>query len=462
MEKPLDPVDYLENKYEISNTKKFIEEGCFQRVALQFPDELLKDATNVFQRLSIETKASFFILGGTSYGSCCVDEIEAQHVNADCIIHYGHACLSITTRLPVKYVFDKPSSLFNINKCLDKFKAIYNTEDYIILVGKPCYINILESIFSKLISFGYNRIIKGEGEYSAINITKAIGEAIVADDKQRLDLYKKWSIFYIGEKSPGLTTLAMTCYSHVMSFYSYNPEQDEVIHQSPISDIQLRRRYAIIQKAKDVSIIGIVVGTLGVSRYLEVTYHLREMIKKAGRKCYMFIIGKLSPEKLANFSEIQIFVLVSCSENSLIESKDFYRPIITPYELYLALSSEIWNKQWITDFSSILCLNLKEDELIRKDEPQFSLATGHLIQPSIIQDDEILIKNDSLSNSHKGIMKLNEHMELSNTRIHSVSAYFHKNTKSWHGLSKLEIQTEPSKLETGQQGIASKYDHEEH
>lgn len=152
-------------------------------------------------------------------------------------------------------------------------------------------------------------------------MAKAIGEAIVADDRQRLDLYKKWSIFYIGEKSPGLTTLAMTCYSHVMSFYSYDPEQDEVIHQSPISDIQFRRRYAIVQKAKDVSIIGIVVGTLGVSRYLEVIGHLREMIKKAGRKSYMFIIGKLNPEKLSNFSEIQIFVLVSCSENSLIESK---------------------------------------------------------------------------------------------------------------------------------------------
>ena len=41
--------------------------------------------------------------------SCCVDEIAAEHISGDCIIHFGHACLSPTTRLPVFYVFDKYS-----------------------------------------------------------------------------------------------------------------------------------------------------------------------------------------------------------------------------------------------------------------------------------------------------------------------------------------------------------------
>jgi hypothetical protein len=26
--------------------------------------------------------------------SCCVDEVAAQHVDADAIVHYGHACMS--------------------------------------------------------------------------------------------------------------------------------------------------------------------------------------------------------------------------------------------------------------------------------------------------------------------------------------------------------------------------------
>ncbi len=48
-----------------------------------------------------------YILADTSYGGCCVDEVAAKHVDADLMVHYGHACLSATARLPVIYVFTK-------------------------------------------------------------------------------------------------------------------------------------------------------------------------------------------------------------------------------------------------------------------------------------------------------------------------------------------------------------------
>lgn len=35
-----------------------------------------------------------FVMADTTYGSCCVDEVGASHIDADCVIHYGHTCLS--------------------------------------------------------------------------------------------------------------------------------------------------------------------------------------------------------------------------------------------------------------------------------------------------------------------------------------------------------------------------------
>jgi diphthamide biosynthesis protein 2 len=35
-----------------------------------------------------------FILGDTSYGECCVDEVNAEHNAADVVVHYGRSCLS--------------------------------------------------------------------------------------------------------------------------------------------------------------------------------------------------------------------------------------------------------------------------------------------------------------------------------------------------------------------------------
>ena len=49
-------------------------------------------------------------------------------------------------------------------------------------------------------------------------------------------------------------------------------------------------------------------------------------------RCYTFVVGKLNPNKLANFPEIDVFVAVACPENSIINDKEFFRPVITPYE----------------------------------------------------------------------------------------------------------------------------------
>lgn len=38
-------------------------------------------------------------------------------------------------------------------------------------------------------------------------------------------------------------------------------------------------------------------------------------------------VGKLNPAKLANFMEVECFVLVACPENTLIDSKVGLHPV---------------------------------------------------------------------------------------------------------------------------------------
>lgn len=65
-------------------------------MGLQLPDEMLHDCTRtleLFDKYSIPG-VEYYILADTSYGSCCVDEVAAEHVDAHAIIHFGNACLS--------------------------------------------------------------------------------------------------------------------------------------------------------------------------------------------------------------------------------------------------------------------------------------------------------------------------------------------------------------------------------
>ena len=51
---------------------------------------------------------------------------------------------------------------------------------------------------------------------------------------------------------------------------------------------------------------------------------------------YTVAVGKLNVPKMANFLEIDVYVLVACPENSLVDSHEFYKPVVTPFEMELA------------------------------------------------------------------------------------------------------------------------------
>lgn len=51
-------------------------------------------------------------------------------------------------------------------------------------------------------------------------------------------------------------------------------------------------------------------------------------------------MGKPSPAKLANFPEIEVFVMVAEPQGLILDSKEFLAPIITPHEALLAMTGQ--------------------------------------------------------------------------------------------------------------------------
>jgi diphthamide biosynthesis protein 2 len=91
----------FDKEFEITSSAEMIINGNHQRVALQFPDELLPNSGRILRLMNEKLKKNgreeeikVFILGDTSYGACCCDEVAAQHLGATVLIHYGLACLS--------------------------------------------------------------------------------------------------------------------------------------------------------------------------------------------------------------------------------------------------------------------------------------------------------------------------------------------------------------------------------
>ncbi|CAG8442688.1 3358_t:CDS:2 [Funneliformis caledonium] len=234
----------LEEIYEIDRTVKALIDGGFDKVALQFPDELLADSVKIATILREKVKKKIFILADTSYGSCCVDEIAAQHVDAECIIHYGRSCLSPTSRLPVIYVFGKqPIVLVHCLESFDEFFKLDKNQPLLIMYDVVYSYCINDFVLELRNEKNYTNIIQSFVmlEFNFLKdtpVSNHLGRHYSLPENISIE---NCSIFYIGGESLTLTNILMTY--NKCKVFSYNPETQIGRQESIHVNKALMRRY---------------------------------------------------------------------------------------------------------------------------------------------------------------------------------------------------------------------------
>lgn len=265
-----------------------------------------------------------------------------------------------------------------------------------------------------------------------------------------------YAMFYVGAEG-----LALTCFMLTWNrcpFSSFDPTTGCGRRETLNVNRALMRRLYLVERARDARVVGILVGTLGVAGYLAVLQHLRELLRRAGKRSYTLAVGKPNPAKLANFLEVDIFVLVACAQNSLLDSSDFYRPVVTPYELELACNpAREWTGNYLTDFRDLLpgaCAHVELPPAVPAAEviPDISLITGEMRAAQLCDPPAPQLPPGTALACRDQTRAL---MEI------SPAASFLE-SRSWRGLEQQLGQTPVSKAVQGRRGIAIAYEDEGH
>ncbi|KAI0102696.1 putative diphthamide synthesis protein-domain-containing protein [Nemania sp. FL0031] len=375
--------DELFTVYEIARTAAEIQRQNWSRVALQFPDAMLADAPWVVDALNRELATSkdtgsnsaaetaetaettesagknqrhgsqrLYILADTSYSACCVDEIAAEHADADAVIHYGRACLSPTARLPVVYVFTRQA--LDCAAVADAFAHEFgDKQTKAVIMADVMFQEHVASVCGLLRVRGYGDVVATETVHDPSStipnrMIPSLGPTSPGKHDYRLHEYH---LFHI---STPPTSLLLTLSSRLASLRIYPTPSSPYTTIASLPDpsatpSMLRRRYALVLRLATASIIGILVNTLSVKNYMSTISALREQIAAAGKKSYTIVVGKLNAAKLANFAEIDGWVVVGCWESGLVDQDGLFKPVVTPFELALALQSDesrIWTGEW--------------------------------------------------------------------------------------------------------------------
>ena len=513
--------------YEIKRTVAEIREGKWRRIALQFPDEMLPDAPRVYDALQNGLKEiragkarivedsdgaptdgladmampsvalpeeKLCILADTSYGSCCVDEIAAEHVDADVVVHYGRACLSPTARLPVIHIFT--SQPLGMDPLLHAFEETYpNKDEKVILMADVTYSCHVPLVLEALIEGGYSSVYATciVHDPSSPLPNRTVPESVKKDSSLLID----WQLFHISDPPK---SLLLTLSSRVSAIHIYptltTSSSTKAKALIASTGLALRRRYALLTSLSTVSIFGILINTLSVKNYLHIVEHVKAQISAAGKKNYTFVVGKVNAAKVANFSEVGGWVVIGCWESSLVESKDFWKPVITPFELELALTEDgkrIWTGEWKSDFQGILDRRTKryttqgaEDNMPSQTgepdgtadfdsepesaPPEFDLRTGRYVSHSRPMLDPKALAPSGIMSGHGSKARPNSLIKRSKGDLAviggevSPGAEYLKSKRTWKGLgSDFEIGYDESgavigaSMEEGRNGIARGY-----
>eukprot|EP00039_Didymoeca_costata_P024010 m.8981 g.8981 ORF g.8981 m.8981 type:complete len:567 (-) comp3986_c0_seq2:183-1883(-) len=470
----------IEEVYELERCAAYIISHAMKEVALQFPDFLLKHSTMVADELRARAPGSHvFILADTVYGSCCVDEVAAEHAKAELLIHYGPSCLSQPPKLPVLYVFGKSS--IGLQYCASAISTFLeeDAETKVVLLFDVVYNHAIDYLSLAMAKFKERIYIPAlampdlnkDGKECAQepndggdsdetpkadkdtelttesnNLTTLYGRKFTLSSSELKDRV----FIYLGNPSQTLSNMMLRF--HENKFLILNAVTGMLSPASQTSNKTLMRRYYMMQKAKDARVVGLLAGTLGVANYLETMTCLQKLCDRAGKKTYTFAMGKLNPAKLANFMEIDVFVLIACPENSLLESKDFYRPIVTPYELEAACMRKLdWPDTYELDFRKLLP-TLKEDlenenPFEADEEADFSVITGTYRSYGGTMAPEDSGKQVAIANKDSTVALLPSAQHLAN--------------RTFSGLERKLGETPVTKAVQGKSGIAASYEGEE-
>lgn len=130
------------------------------------------------------------------------------------------------------------------------------------------------------------------------------------------------AIWYLGPDGRSLLNLQMTHANHTVVAYSPDEGARQVLGSSRL----LSRRLFALHQAMNADVFGLVVGNVGLASSRPLVTELRGALSRAGKKSYTLSVGRLNPAKLANFAEIECFVLIGCAEGGVVDSKVSFPP----------------------------------------------------------------------------------------------------------------------------------------
>ena len=317
--------------FEEERIKQEITRLNAKRVLLQMPEGLKPEAPRL-AKLVEKTGALPIISADPCYGACDLATSEAESLDADLIIHFGHAKLLKHEKVPTLYL--EARATLPVDAAVTSAMPLLSGYSKIGLTTTVQHVQTLDAVreilvrAGKTVEVGDTRRLAYPGQVIGCDFSNV--KSVAAD----VDAF----LFIGGGKFHALGVALATSKPTIIAdpyggmAYSVTEEVQKIFKQ----------RYASIEEASHAKTFGILVSLKPGQQHLDEALKVKESVEKMGKTVCLFAVRELQPEVLAEFPSVDAYVNTACPRISLDDASKFKKPLLTVHEFRVVSGESSW------------------------------------------------------------------------------------------------------------------------
>jgi len=273
------------------------------------------------------------IMGDVTYGACCVDDYTARSLGCDFMVHYGHSCLvpiDVST-ITTLYVF--VDIKIDLTHFLESVKLNFPATHRVVFAGTVQFQSSIHAAIQPLTDY-FARLHVPQAKPLSKGEVLGCTSPTFGDDEFDILIYLADGRFHLES--------LMIQNPQIPSFYKYDPYNKAFT----LEDYDYGQMHSIrsdaIERAKKARHFGVILGTLGRQGNPNILNRITKIIQERGGTVLTVLLSEIFPAKLAQFPQIDAWIQVACPRLSIDWGYAFDKPLLSPYEIEVALEKTKW------------------------------------------------------------------------------------------------------------------------
>jgi len=317
--------------FEEERLAKEIRKHKAKRVLIQLPEGLKPYALSIATTVE-SVGVQVLVSADPCYGACDLAVYDAQALQADLIVHYGHTEMIKQPAIPAVY-FETRTNI-DIKAAVKRALPLLEPWNSIGLVTTVQHVHEIGKAKDVLLGERKRVVIGDAGRlrYAGQIIGCDYSNAKIMTDQ--IDAF----LFVGSGKFHAMGISLATSKPTIVA----DPYEERAFSVEGEAEKTRRQRMTNVSEAKRAQIFGIIVGLKPGQTRLQRAVEIKNKLQDKGRKTVVFALKEITPEALMQFPTIDAFVNTACPRIVLDDAPRFSRPMLTINEALVTIEEMDW------------------------------------------------------------------------------------------------------------------------